>query len=129
MLTEEGRLLVFPNVLQHRVQPFGLADAARPGHRKILALFLVDPHMRIPSIGNVPPQQKDWWRGMVLGLDRVGDLPPELAEHVMESAGDFPIELDEAKKLRLELMEERKVFFEAADERIAQHSSFNFCEH
>ena len=42
-------LLAFPNVVQHRVSPFRLADPTRPGHRKLLALFLVDPHIRILS--------------------------------------------------------------------------------
>ena len=41
--TREGRLLTFPNTLQHQVQPFELQDKTKPGHRKILALFLVDP--------------------------------------------------------------------------------------
>ncbi|KAA8644087.1 DUF4246 domain-containing protein [Aspergillus tanneri] len=39
--THEGRLLAFPNILQHRVSPFSLADRSKPGLRKILALFLV----------------------------------------------------------------------------------------
>lgn len=128
VLTREGRLLTFPNVLQHRVSPFSLQDPTQPGHRKILALFLVDPYTRIPSTANVPPQQKDWWRDMVLGLDRVGDLPPELAENVMESAGDFPIELEEAKKLRLELMDERRLFVKDHETRL-QQEDFSFCEH
>jgi hypothetical protein len=53
--TKERRLLAFPNVMQHRVRPFGLVDPTRPGHRKILAMFLVDPHIRILSTANVPP--------------------------------------------------------------------------
>ncbi|CAK3792888.1 Hypothetical predicted protein [Lecanosticta acicola] len=126
--TTENRLLTFPNVFQHRVEPFKLADPSRPGHRKILALFLVDPYNRIPSTANVPPQQKHWWRQMVTALDRVGELPPELAERVVDSIGDFPIDLDEAKKIRLELMEERKIFVDNVEARL-QDETFNFCEH
>ncbi|KAF2163027.1 hypothetical protein M409DRAFT_26474 [Zasmidium cellare ATCC 36951] len=126
--TPENRLLTFPNILQHQVAPFQLADPTQPGHRKILALFLVDPHTRIPSSAHVPPQQKAWWREMVQSLDRVGDLPPELADAVVDSAGDFPIELEEAKKIREELMEERKLFVEDCEKRM-QEESFNFCEH
>ncbi len=55
--TPAGRCLAFPNVLQHRVSPFRLADPARPGHRKILAFFLVDPSETIVSTSDVPPQQ------------------------------------------------------------------------
>lgn len=35
-----GRLLTFPNVVQHRVNPFRLADPSKPGHRKILLVLL-----------------------------------------------------------------------------------------
>ncbi|KAG5633649.1 hypothetical protein DXG03_006869, partial [Asterophora parasitica] len=59
--TREGRLLTWPNVLQHRVHPFSLADPTKPGHRKIVALFLVDPNIRIISTANVPCQQREWW--------------------------------------------------------------------
>jgi hypothetical protein len=59
VLCKEGRLLTFPNILQHQVQPFELADKTKKGHRKILALFLVDPGIRVISTANVPPQQKD----------------------------------------------------------------------
>ena len=52
--TREGRLLTFPNILHHQVQPFSLADPTKPGHRKILALFLVNPHLKVLSTENVP---------------------------------------------------------------------------
>ncbi|KAI7486766.1 hypothetical protein KC357_g2680 [Hortaea werneckii] len=127
--TKEGRVLAFPNVLQHRVEPFRLADPARPGHRKIVALFLVDPYVRIPSTINVPPQRKDWWQESALASEsRFGDLPPELVENVVRNVEDFPIDLEEAKQLRLELMEERKVFVAAADAKLRE-DTFSFCEH
>ncbi|KAK3618473.1 hypothetical protein LTR56_024606 [Elasticomyces elasticus] len=128
VLTKEGRVVVFPNVVQHCVQPFKLLDAAKPGHRKILALFLVDPNVRIPSTAHVPPQQKEWWSDMVLDLDRVADLPPEVAEHVLDSAGDFPITLKEAKELRLELMQERSTYEANVDAKMTCEG-FDFCEH
>lgn len=110
--TREGHLLTFPNILQHRVQPFSLADPMKLGHRKILALFLVDPNLPILSTANVPCQQRDWWRNYITqfgtGLDR---LPVELQEAVFEGVTDaFPFGLDEAKGMRLELMDERKAF-------------------
>ena len=127
--TKEGRVLAFPNVLQHRVEPFRLADPSRPGHRKIVALFLVDPYVRIPSTINVPPQRKDWWHESALASEsRFGDLPPELVENVVKNVEDFPIDLEEAKQLRLELMEERKVFVAAADAKLRE-DTFSFCEH
>ncbi|KAF5702478.1 hypothetical protein FMUND_13478 [Fusarium mundagurra] len=62
VMTQQGRALFSPNIYQHRVEPFELADKTRPGHRKIVALFLVDPVIPIISAGSVPPQQKHWWK-------------------------------------------------------------------
>ena len=53
VVTKDGPLLTFPNVLQRRVRPFKLIDKKRTGRRKIVALFLVDPHIRIISSVNV----------------------------------------------------------------------------
>ncbi|RBR19396.1 hypothetical protein FVER53590_29371 [Fusarium verticillioides] len=57
--TPGSRLLAFPNVFQHRVSSFKLQDPIKPGHRRFIALWLVDPHRRILSAANVPPRQKD----------------------------------------------------------------------
>lgn len=59
--TQAGRLVAFPNILQHRVQPFELLDKTRPGLRKILVFFLVDPTDPVVSTATVPPQQLDWF--------------------------------------------------------------------
>ncbi|KAF8797381.1 hypothetical protein BYT27DRAFT_7125785 [Phlegmacium glaucopus] len=128
--TREGRLLTFPNILQHQVQPFSLADPTKPGHRKILALFLVDPNLPILSTANVPCQQRDWWRDYIgqlgTGLDR---LPVELQDAVFNGVtDDFPFGLDEAKDLRLELMDERKIFSIKQDGAF-QGTEFSLCEH
>jgi hypothetical protein len=56
----EGRLIVFPNVLAHRVDGFELKDKTRPGHRKTIAIFLVDPGLTILCTSHVPPQQASW---------------------------------------------------------------------
>ena len=59
----------------------------------------------------MPCQQKDWWRDYIsqlgTGLDR---LPVELQDIVFnqEITDAFPLGLDEAKELRLKLMNERK---------------------
>lgn len=127
--TREDRLLVFPNVLQHRVSPFSLVDKTRPGHRKLLALFLVEPYMNIPSTANIPPQQKHWWAKVMEeegGLTQ--KLPVELAEQVIESVDDFPISLEEAKELREKLMEERGNLVEAQMSTYRENG-YCFCEH
>jgi hypothetical protein len=129
----EGRLLTFPNILQHQVHPFKLADPTKKGHRKILALFLVDPGIRIISTANVPPQQRDWWGEEVMkqtgtSNKAFGKLSTELRDKIIDEVDDFPIGLDEAKEIRLRLMAERTKYvsdFNNAFERM----EFNLCEH
>jgi Protein of unknown function (DUF4246) len=125
---KEGRVVTFPNVFQHRVQPFELDDPGKPGHRKILALFLVDPHIRIISSANVPTQRKDWWAEKIRLSGIFPRLPAEIHQEVMSHVDGFPISLEEAKSLRLELMEERKAFVARHDEKISE-TTFNLCEH
>lgn len=125
--TREGRLLTFPNILQHQVQPFELVDRTKPGHRKLLALFLVDPNIKIISSANVPCQRKDWWREEIgPGFGEL--LPREVRDIVFEGVDEFPIGLEEAKEMRLELMEERKAF---ALDLVAglEEERFSLCEH
>lgn len=126
VLTQQGRAIFFPNLFQHQVQPFSLVDPTRPGHRKILALFLVDPAIPVISTANVPPQQKNWWRGedYIRGGNR---LPPELAHMVLKNV-DFVIGEEEAKEIREKLMSERKVWQNDFSNALENHG-FNFCEH
>ena len=56
-LAVPGRCLAFPNTVQHRVAPFRLEDETMPGHRRLLAFFLVDPALPIVSTQEVAPQQ------------------------------------------------------------------------
>ncbi|MET9497828.1 DUF4246 domain-containing protein [Streptomyces sp. NPDC006552] len=101
-VTPAGRCLAFPNVLQHRVSPFRLTDPARPGHRKILAFFLVDPGRTIVSTSDVPPQQP--W------------------------ADTSTMTLDEARRYREQLMQERKFFVDEHNEQLYERE-FSLCEH
>ncbi|MFB8007679.1 DUF4246 domain-containing protein [Nocardia sp. NPDC056000] len=100
--TNAGRCLAFPNILQHRVAPFRLADPTRPGHRKILAFFLVDPSVTITSTSDVPPQQ------------------PGSPTSTMTRA--------QAEGYREELMRERKFFVDEHNEEIYERE-FSLCEH
>ncbi|RYO87169.1 hypothetical protein DL766_009449 [Monosporascus sp. MC13-8B] len=105
--TRTGRLLVFPNVLQHRVSPFRLADLSRPGHRKILAMFLVDPHVRVISTANVPPQRRDWWaEELRRTVPRLAALPPEIFDRVISEVEE-PWGFEEARRIRRGLMDRR----------------------
>jgi hypothetical protein len=127
--TVEGRLPTWPNILQHQVQPFELADHSKSGHRKFLALFLVDPNIRVISTANVPCQQRHWRREHVQrGKGVISSLPVELQDHVFDQVEDFPISLEEAKVLRLELMEAQEDFVVHHNEAFKQHTS-SLCEH
>ena len=100
--TRAGRVLAFPNVLQHHVDPFRLADPSRPGHRKILVFFLVDPSVTIVSTSDVPPQQP--W------------------------SPTSTMTLEQAKEFRSQLMQERKFFVDEHNEKIYERE-FSLCEH
>ncbi|KXN81965.1 hypothetical protein AN958_03373 [Leucoagaricus sp. SymC.cos] len=127
--TREGRVITFPNILQHQVQPFRLADPEKAGHRKILALFLVDPNVRVISTAHVPCQQKEWWADPMLRSDGpLSRLPAELRSLVIHNSKDFPISIDEAKEFRKELMEERKKY-ELASNGHFEEIEISLCEH
>ncbi|KAL6900578.1 hypothetical protein GGI43DRAFT_405762 [Trichoderma evansii] len=125
----DTRAVFFPNLLQHRVSPFRLKDPTRPGHRKILALFLVDPAIPVISTANVPPQQRHWW-SRETGVEEAlaHRLPNELTQSVLEDAIGLPISLNEAKSIRLDLMEERSSKKDDMEEEL-QRNTWNFCEH
>ncbi|MFB7591289.1 DUF4246 domain-containing protein [Streptomyces sp. NPDC056169] len=100
--TPAGRCLAFPNILQHRVGSFRLTNPTRPGHRKILAFFLVDPSERIVSTSDVPPQQP-WSETSTMTLDQ-------------------------AETFREQLMQERKFFVDEHNEQLYERE-FSLCEH
>ncbi|WP_314252139.1 DUF4246 domain-containing protein [Streptomyces sp. DSM 40907] len=100
--TPAGRCLAFPNILQHRVGSFRLTDPTRPGHRKILAFFLVDPSEEIVSTSDVPPQQP--W------------------------SDTSTMTLEQAKNYREQLMQERKFFVDEHNEQLYERE-FSLCEH
>lgn len=58
----------------------------------------------------MPPQQKDWRAEAIREKSKLGELPMELMQFVVNDVDDFLISLEEAKKVREELMEERRSF-------------------
>ncbi|KAJ7367862.1 hypothetical protein DFH08DRAFT_677238 [Mycena albidolilacea] len=59
--TKAGRALAWPNLFQQLVSPFKLANSANQGHRKILAIFLVNPTQDcVVSVTDVPSPQAAW---------------------------------------------------------------------
>lgn len=130
----QDRIIVFPNLYQHKVAPFKLQDETKKGHRKILCFFLVDPfNSKVISTDKVPPQQQDWWVDNVFTKNSSEEkkdtkskpeesatnpatakklppsfmtLPAELQSQVI-SFIDWPMPLAAAKEVRVQLMAER----------------------
>ncbi len=130
--TSTDRCIAFPNIYQHQVSPFRLIDPTKPGHRKILALFLVDPNYRIPSTTQIPPQQEYIVRravqsGAEASTSLLGQLPSELLDMVAKGV-ESAMTLEDAKQYRLELMDERTAFVGEHDRQFFSRD-FNMCEH
>ncbi|KAG0028301.1 hypothetical protein BGZ82_008504 [Podila clonocystis] len=127
IVTKQDRCIAFPNIYQHQVQPFGLADPTKPGTRKILVFFLVNPETPILSTTNVPPQQKAWAPMKDVLLQAARKLPPELVQEIDRHV-DWPIELEEALGHREELMKQRKYFVSSMNQEMFERP-FSLCEH
>ena len=128
MVTKAGRCIAFPNIYQHRVSSFELKDRTRAGHRKILALFLVDPAVRVPSTSTVAPQQKHFL------VETLAECPGPLATLPREILGMIAdadpqtMTRAEAFAYREELMDERTTFVDASNHGFFG-TAFNMCEH
>ncbi|KAJ2505488.1 hypothetical protein IWW47_002025 [Coemansia sp. RSA 2052] len=96
---KNGRCVVFPSILQHKVPELKLADRTKPGHCKMLTFYFVDLSTRIPSTEIVPPQQQEWYFEDVLASEPFRSLPGLVLDGIMDKV-DFPISLKEAKQLR-----------------------------
>lgn len=122
------RVLAFSNTLQHSVAPFSLVDRTKPGHRRFAVLWLVDPHYRVCSTANVPPQRHDW--SVQENIRQLAyatpTLPPELLNMVREEVKDYPMGRAEAERLRLELMAERTRLMPHVE---THFDTYNLCEH
>ncbi|KAH8809570.1 hypothetical protein DL96DRAFT_1685780 [Flagelloscypha sp. PMI_526] len=127
--TNAGMCLAFPNIYQHCVSQFELLDETKPGHRKIVALFLVDPNNAIPSATTIPPQQAAWFKEKVHqdASSAIGSLPAELKDIIVSNIPNLMTRSD-AEDIRLELMKERSTFVGVYNEEV-MGTKFNFCEH
>ena len=90
--------------------PLRLTDPEKPGHSRVMKLFLVDPNYRICSTSNVPPQQFDWWaREVTFDLVVKGKLVSrEIANYTMEYVEGWLMKLPEARRHRVNQVKERR---------------------
>ncbi|KAL4102538.1 hypothetical protein PRIC1_006283 [Phytophthora ramorum] len=121
--TSTSRCVVFPNALQHLVQPFELEDPTKAGVRKILAFFLIDPESPIPSTSVIPPQQEEWMETPMEFIDI------DTVEQNIRSMLSSGMSLAEAQQHRLKLMKERSVTEPNAEDRGGNPLYFSLCEH
>ncbi|CAG8021984.1 unnamed protein product [Penicillium salamii] len=101
--TTEGHLLSWPNTYRSKLESFQLRDTSQSGHMTLVKLRLVDPHYRVCSTRNVPPQQHEWWAAaaeQASNLDK--RLPRELILSVMNQTDCWPMSDLEARHLREE---------------------------
>ncbi|KAL7939878.1 hypothetical protein V8C35DRAFT_287955 [Trichoderma chlorosporum] len=96
----QGRLITFPNTMEHRREPFELLDPTIPGHHRCVTILLVDPSYRICSTRNVPPQQQDWWKSSTtdtsIGQESVGET----------KGNQGPMSASEADAFRQDMLKE-----------------------
>ena len=111
--TRQGRIVVFPNLYQHRVDPFQLLDPTRPGRRTIVAFFLCDPTYRVLSTSDIAPQREDWLRQILFSTSKTPSglvkLPNEIKDKILSILRDSEAILDRkgAEEVRAKLMTER----------------------
>ncbi len=125
--TLQGRVLAWPNTLQHRVSPFELEDKTRNGRRTILCFFLVDPTLRVRSTATVPPQCREWQEMAMVEL--MPELvPAEVSAKVVEKMDGMSYK--DACERRVRLMSERKEEKEREDgDGKFFERPFSLCEH
>jgi hypothetical protein len=74
----------------------------------------------------VPPQQKDLVLAEAERLKLETKLPREIVDMVTKEAFGGLMELEEAKRLRLDLMNERTIFDQTVEKGFEE---YNLCEH
>ena len=115
LVTKADRCIAFPNLYQRQIQPFELEDPARPGHRKALIFFLVDPTQRIPSATDVAPQKREWVIDAMRGAGAnspFARLPVEILTMISEWTDGPTMSRLDSKQYREEMMAERTEFNE-----------------
>eukprot|EP01117_Protostelium_nocturnum_P021060 TRINITY_DN99_c0_g3_i1.p1 TRINITY_DN99_c0_g3~~TRINITY_DN99_c0_g3_i1.p1 ORF type:complete len:934 (-),score=225.27 TRINITY_DN99_c0_g3_i1:76-2877(-) len=129
--TNEDRMIVFANNIQHRVTRIK-NPSNEVGERKILCFFLVHPERRILSSEDIPKQQWDevcpqlrallLWIGRNLGVS----LNKDCINLILQMA-KWGFTSEEAELERLKLMAQRK-YFKDAESRFYERE-WSLCEH
>ena len=122
---KHGRLVSYPSTVQCRIGPFELKDKTKKGHATALAIYLVDPNIRIISTANVPPQRIDWTREMEdLGphRDELRSFPEYLYNRLLNRRDNFPFKKSEAEKMCVDAWDELVDFYKYQDVAFRSHT-------
>ena len=125
----EGRLVVFPNTFQVKLESLRSADESQPGFCRIAMLHLLDPNRRNMSTKLVPCQRRDWWaEELRQTCARFGNLPLEIFNRIVAviGEGEFPISMAEARKIRDEFRDERAEFRYEHENAMFTYGEWNF---
>lgn len=121
-----GRCIAFPNLFQHKVEPFTLLDPSKPGFRRILVFFIINPDTTIPSTANLEPKQIHLYRRRILSHLDILLLNP-IWDIIIEYSGNAWT-WEEAKEHRIKLMHERKYIQSQINDHYFERE-FSLCEH
>ena len=123
--TCKDRVLIFPNTYQHHVDAFELKDPSKPGYRRILALFVVDPYNdRVIATDKAPPQQEEWWNENDENV-----ITEKLKQEIKKLNSSLPQSMETAKAVREKLMEDRSPVVDEDNYDHPFEREFSLCEH
>lgn len=95
-----NQIVIFPNIIQSQNESFQLKDMTKPGKRRAIYFYLVDPYNnRVISTEKVPIQQQDWWEDNI--------LPLQLKQKIQALNCELPRSMEIAKEVRQKLIWER----------------------
>jgi hypothetical protein len=115
----EGLSVVFPNIYQHSLTPFTLADPTMAGHLTAIWFFLIDPEIKpVISTSVVGPQQKEWI-GKALDDNLDTRLPNELIQQILDNVEGLTSH-EEARDYKERFVQETDQFTQA-------NNSYHFC--
>lgn len=105
---KEGRTIIFPSTVQHRIESTELLDKSKPGALKFMSFFLVDPNIRIISTANVPPQRLDWAFGGadVNEMENLNESLDKLSMGFGDRPLNLPFSMNEARRLHSQVFKE-----------------------
>lgn len=128
VVAKEGYAVAFSNDYQHRVLPFSLADNTKPGYRKIVALFLVDPEQKVVDTSDIFFQDANWMLKFLLSVPIFRSLPREVILKILQHVPNV-WSMSEAKNHREKLMRARSVNAVADTLGTTYHACYSLCEH